>query len=527
MGCTSSTSSDADGATDLSKPALSRQTLGNASLGDAADALTSAFVKQHWDASDLEAKYDLSGSRQLGKGAFGVVRTCKRLGGGGGEYALKTISLDFASASALKELKNEIDIQRAFDHPHIARIIETFYAKPTGPTEGVNVHILMESLAGGSCKTRLRDNGGGYSEALVAQYMRQMVSATLHCHEHGVVHRDIKLENFVFERAGDDAALKLIDFGLSVRVASGDRLRDQVGTVAFMAPEQLGADKGGYGAAVDVWALGVCTYELLAGPFRRPYNTGRSVPTSHSAQLRIIQRAGAPKPLVSPVSPAAASFLDGALALQPGSRPSAEELLRHPFFRPEEAERVARGAGRQSAAKVRSCMTTFSHLTPLERLAWDAVAFCTPPAALHSIRTRIAQLDADGSGSLSRAELAAAFGEALSAAQVDTLFAAIDLDSSGVIEYSEIVGPLLSGAGAELDSATVAAAFEALDADESGTISSGEVMSLLGSSWSDDVAAKFKFVAGEDGELDLAEFEQLLATLGEVSRRNSVWTPRP
>ena len=170
---------------------------------------------------------------------------------------------------------------------------------------------------------------------------------------------------------------------------------------------------------------------------------------------------------MSPVSPAAASFLDGALALQPGSRPSAEELLRHPFFRPEEAERAARGAGRQSAAKVRSCMTTFSHLTPLERLAWDAVAFCTPPAALHSIRTRIAQLDADGSGSLSRAELAAAFGEALSAAQVDTLFAAIDLDSSGVIEYSEIVGPLLSGAGAELDSATVAAAFEALDADES------------------------------------------------------------
>ena len=96
--------------------------------------------------------------------------------------------------------------------------------------------------------------------------MRGMHSAILYCHQHAVCHRDIKLENFVFERAGDQAALKLIDFGLSAVVHKGsEQMAEQVGTVAFMAPEMLSKVHPKYNTACDMWALGVAMYELLAG----------------------------------------------------------------------------------------------------------------------------------------------------------------------------------------------------------------------------------------------------------------------
>ena len=100
--------------------------------------------------------------------------------------------------------------------------------------------------------------------------MRGMHSAILYCHQHAVCHRDIKLENFVFERAGDQAALKLIDFGLSAVVHKGsEQMAEQVGTVAFMAPEMLSKVHPKYNTACDMWALGVAMYELLAGCFMK------------------------------------------------------------------------------------------------------------------------------------------------------------------------------------------------------------------------------------------------------------------
>ena len=93
--------------------------------------------------------------------------------------------------------------------------------------------------------------------------MRGMHSAILYCHQHAVCHRDIKLENFVFERAGDQVGVKLIDFGLSAVVHKGsEQMAEQVGTVAFMAPEMLSKVHPKYNTACDMWALGVAMYEL-------------------------------------------------------------------------------------------------------------------------------------------------------------------------------------------------------------------------------------------------------------------------
>lgn len=73
-----------------------------------------------------------------------------------------------------------------------------------------------------------------------------MLSAVKHLHEHNIVHRDLKPENFLMNDTGDDAEIKLIDFGLSKRFSTKDNIEKMhtvVGTPYYVAPEVL---KGNY-----------------------------------------------------------------------------------------------------------------------------------------------------------------------------------------------------------------------------------------------------------------------------------------
>ncbi|GKF39024.1 calcium-dependent protein kinase 7-like protein, partial [Tanacetum coccineum] len=72
------------------------------------------------------------------------------------------------------------------------------------------------------------------------------------CHKHGVMHRDLKPENFLFANKKETAALKAIDFGLSVFFKPGERFNEIVGSPYYMAPEVL---KRNYGPEVDVCTM--------------------------------------------------------------------------------------------------------------------------------------------------------------------------------------------------------------------------------------------------------------------------------
>ena len=98
-----------------------------------------------------------------------------------------------------------------------------------------------------------------------------MIGAIKFCHENHVIHRDVKLDNFVYESDAADAELKLIDFGLShVLRYDDEKMRDRVGTLTYMAPEVLIGGSTGYTSACDMWSLGVVAYMLLSG--RRPFH---------------------------------------------------------------------------------------------------------------------------------------------------------------------------------------------------------------------------------------------------------------
>lgn len=94
--------------------------------------------------------------------------------------------------------------------------------------------------------------------------MRQILEAVNALHELNICHRDLKLENFLFETEGDDSLLKLIDFGYSRRFEMGQevKLRALVGSPIYVAPEVI---KGSYGLKCDVWSIGIVLHLLLCG----------------------------------------------------------------------------------------------------------------------------------------------------------------------------------------------------------------------------------------------------------------------
>jgi len=74
----------------------------------------------------------------------------------------------------------------------------------------------MELCRGGELFEYLSAHGArGLSEMQAAKHIRDMLSAIIYLHENNIMHRDLKLENFLFDSKSSDASLKLIDFGLS------------------------------------------------------------------------------------------------------------------------------------------------------------------------------------------------------------------------------------------------------------------------------------------------------------------------
>ena len=182
-------------------------------------------------------EYDDSSAHVLGSGMSGSVFTAisRRTGL---RHAIKTLNIEQMGVDGMAELRREISAMRRLDHPNIVRIFETYEDQ-----EGGQIIMVLELCSGGELVNKLmaQPQNQGLSEHVAAKLLTKMLSALRHCHEHDVVHRDIKLDNFVYESAEEDAELKLIDFGLSHVAAAGrgsvEAMKGRVGTLSYMAPE--------------------------------------------------------------------------------------------------------------------------------------------------------------------------------------------------------------------------------------------------------------------------------------------------
>ena len=152
------------------------------------------------------------------------LRTTKSASSKPAYYALKSIILQRISTTFVKELKNEIDILNAMDHPNIVKLHEVITFKK-------QIFLVQELCDGGDLYTRLP-----YTEHESAYITGKLLSAVKYMHDHAIVHRDLKFENIMFESNSPDSEVKLIDFGLSKKYTQGDKMQQVVGTPYTIAP---------------------------------------------------------------------------------------------------------------------------------------------------------------------------------------------------------------------------------------------------------------------------------------------------
>ncbi|WP_007516869.1 MULTISPECIES: serine/threonine-protein kinase [Pseudofrankia] len=231
---------------------------------------------------------------RLGAGAFGLVLAGRhrRLNR---DVAVKVLPAGQEGRSAFEA---EAQLLASLDHPHIVRVYD--YVE----TDELCL-IVMEQLSGGTLTRRL----AGLAPPAACAVGVGVATALAYAHERGVLHRDIKPDNVMFDAT---STVKVTDFGIAkIFQGTATTATGQLGTPMYMAPEQI---RGGrLGPATDIYALGVLMYRLLVG--RPPFDPSLPLQALWHQQLTTT-------PSVPPSVPAPlADVVLRALAKEPGDRP--------------------------------------------------------------------------------------------------------------------------------------------------------------------------------------------------------------
>ncbi|KAJ4158268.1 uncharacterized protein LMH87_008801 [Akanthomyces muscarius] len=250
--------------------------------------------------------------RPLGKGKFGRVYLGRERTSGF-ICALKVLHKnELRHGGVERQVRREIEIQSNLRHPNVLQMYGHFH-------DSKRVFLILEFAGKGELYKHLRKENR-FPEWKAAQYIAQMTSALRYLHRKHVIHRDIKPENIL---VGIHGELKISDFGWSVH-APNNRRKTMCGTLDYLPPEMLrpGQTDNFYNEKVDLWSLGVLTYEFLVG--EAPFED-----TPTMTQRRI---ARADMSVPSFVSPEAADLIKKLLVLDPEKRIPLDQIPMHPWI---------------------------------------------------------------------------------------------------------------------------------------------------------------------------------------------------
>lgn len=249
----------------------------------------------------------------LGRGSFGSVY--EGISEDGFFFAVKEVSLldqGELGRQSISQLQQEIALLSQFEHENILRYYGTEKTEST-------LYIFLQLVTKGSLlslyqKYHLQDSQ-------VSAYTRQILHGLKYLHTRNVVHRDIKCANILVDANG---SVKLADFGLAKAVRLNDA-KSCKGTAFWMAPEVVSRKGQGYGLAADIWSLGCTVLEMLT----------RQLPYSPMECYQALYKigGGSPPSIPGSLSIEARNFIQDCLQVDPDSRPTASDLLNHPFVK--------------------------------------------------------------------------------------------------------------------------------------------------------------------------------------------------
>lgn len=261
----------------------------------------------------LAARYRLE--RRLGMGGMGTVyaATDSALDR---PVAAKVLRDDLVeSAEAAERFKREARTAASFAHPNVVTVHDF------GITSDHRAFLVMELLAGRTLRDEMTDRPQLGAPRAIA-ILRDVCAAVDAAHRRQILHRDLKPENIFLVRDEDRETAKVLDFGIAKALDAGARdaatsvtgAHQLLGTLAYMAPEQLRGEDAH--PAWDIWALTIVAYEILTGahPFARQAPALMAVDALRGRATSIRDHLGS-----APASWGA--FFDRALAVDADRRP--------------------------------------------------------------------------------------------------------------------------------------------------------------------------------------------------------------
>ncbi|KAG8083087.1 hypothetical protein GUJ93_ZPchr0014g47087 [Zizania palustris] len=251
----------------------------------------------------------------IGRGTFGHVYV--GFNNDSGEMcAMKEVTLfmdDPKSKESAKQLGQEITLLSRLQHPNIVQ----YYGSETVDDK---LYIYLELVSGGSIHKLLQEYGQ-LGEPAIRSYTQQILSGLAYLHAKNTVHRDIKGANILVDPSG---RVKLADFGMAKHINGHQCPFSFKGSPYWMAPEVI-KNSNGCNLAVDIWSLGCTVLEMATS--KPPWSQYEGI----AAMFKIGNSRELP-PIPDHLSEQGKDFIRKCLQRDPSQRPTAVELLQHPFM---------------------------------------------------------------------------------------------------------------------------------------------------------------------------------------------------
>jgi len=354
--------------------------------------------------------------------------------------------------------------------------------------------------------------------------MEQIFRAVFYMHSHGIVHRDLKPENFLLTKKRvplDQNTLKVIDFGIAKRFdnSKGEGppvLTTKAGTAYYIAPEVLA---GRYNEKCDVWSCGVILYILLSGspPFGGD-DDDQILKAVKKGNIRFDD-----DPAFETSSREVKDLIKRCCTVDPKRRMSAKEAVSSPWIMNRKTLAAPGNQEPDVSAGLIAKFKRFSGTSRFKKAALHIIAHHVDEDNLRKLRDSFTKMDTNGDGELTLEELKVGCRKTgiMQTAEVDELFATIDVDHNGTISYSEFLAATLDQKN-YMKTECFWEAFRVFDLDGDGRITlkefeqimendgAGDFAGAVGSNKS-QIAAMFREAdADGNGEINFEEFQAMM-----------------
>ena len=376
---------------------------------------------------------------KLGSGSFGKVYLAQNKFTKE-KVALKQIKKSNKDLLSDGEIKDEIEILKALDHPDIVRIIESFNTKDS-------YVLVTEYCEGGELFDQVRNQ---LSETQIAVIFKQLLSGLAYLHSHNIVHRDLKLENILIQETekskttGEDLFnIKIIDFG-TARIFDNKKRKPQsiVGSSYYIAPEVL---KQKYNKECDLWSVGVILYMFIVG--HAPFDGCDDDEITDNIQKGVYRK---DDKRWKKASKEVKDLIQKLLVYQPKKRLTALQALKHPWFKITDSNILYDNVPQSDVVECIKNLLTYNIKSKLEELVLAYIIHNIPrPKEAKSAIKLFKLVNEVGDGKLLKKELKKTLLLFVSEKFLDKYnfeeqFTLIDGEKKGYINYEEFLRACLN-----------------------------------------------------------------------------------